>query len=54
MSFGVPSGRTRDFTGDSCRRLPHILKLKNFSMFEGRKVPASDLGEVRTKLDGHE
>ena len=26
----------------------------NFSMFEGREVAASDLGEVRTKLDGHE
>ncbi len=28
MSFGFPSGRTRNFTGDSRRRLPHILKLK--------------------------
>ena len=26
----------------------------HFSMFEGRKLPTSDLGEVRTKLDGHE
>jgi len=26
----------------------------NFSMFEGRKLPAGDLGEARTKLDGHD
>jgi hypothetical protein len=28
MSFGRPSDRTRDFTGDSRWRLSYILKLK--------------------------
>ena len=30
MSFGRERDRTRDFTGDSCGRLPHILKLGDY------------------------